>query len=75
MTSSGVRDRNALAIPVTALVKPGPAVTIATPMRPVRSASACAMCTAAHSWRVETMRTPMRASSLQIGFTCEPGNV
>src|SRR5918994_7323987 len=62
-------------MPVTALVKPGPAVTVATPIRPVRSDSACAMCTAAHSCRAETMRTPIRASSLQIGFTCEPGRV
>ena len=43
MMSTGTRDTEALAMPVSALVMPGPAVTSATPRRPVRSLWAWAM--------------------------------
>jgi hypothetical protein len=42
-TRTGARETCALAIPVIALVTPGPAVTRATPSSPVSSAWACAM--------------------------------
>ena len=45
-TTTGVRPLSQLAIPVTALVNPGPAVTIAHPTVPVSWAAACAISTA-----------------------------
>ena len=49
ISSTGARASEALAMAVTVLVTPGPAVTMATPSAPVSSAWACAMCTAAPS--------------------------
>ena len=49
ITNTGLRETKALDIAVTALVSPGPAVTMATPRSPVSSALACAMYTAAAS--------------------------
>ena len=62
ISSTGMRASEALAIAVTVLVTPGPAVTMATPSCPVSSACACAMCTAAPSSRTSMMRMPWRAT-------------
>ncbi len=53
----------AFATPVTASVTPGPAVTIATPARPVVRAHPSAMCAAACSWRVSITRKSCRAAA------------
>ena len=52
---TGALDRRALAMPERALVKPGPAVTMATAGLRVILAQASAMKTAACSWRVSKM--------------------
>ena len=44
-------------MPVTALVAPGPEVTMATPTFSVLRAKPSAACTAACSWRTSTWRT------------------
>ncbi len=62
ISSTGARASEALAMAVTVLVTPGPAVTMATPKLPVSSACACAMWTAAPSSRTSTMRMPCRAT-------------
>src|SRR5262252_10321915 len=72
ISSTGTRARYALAIAVTVLVTPGPAVTMATPSLPVSSAWACAMWTAAPSSRTSTMPTPSRATWSQIGWMWPP---
>jgi hypothetical protein len=51
----------ALAIPVTASVTPGPAVTAATPGCSVTLAHPSAAWVAACSWRKSTMRMPSAA--------------
>ena len=72
ITSTGARETCALAMPVMALVIPGPAVTSATPSSPVSSACACAMWTAARSSRTSMMRMPSASSRIQIGMMCPP---
>ncbi len=68
MTSNGTPAAQALAMPVAAFVTPGPAVTMATPTVPVTSPAACAMKTAAPSWRTSTMSIPDRATASHIGW-------
>ena len=55
---TGTRASEALAMEVTVLVTPGPAVTMATPNPPVSSAWAWAIWTAARSSRTSMMRMP-----------------
>src|SRR5882724_5985121 len=59
-------------MPVIALVRPGPAVTSATPSLPVSSAWACAMWTAARSSRTSTMRIPSASARIQRGMMWPP---
>jgi len=54
---SGTFPTAASANPVSALVKPGPAVTAATPARPVARAKPSAAMVTAHSWRNPMTRT------------------
>ena len=72
-TATGMPVASAFASPVTAFVNPGPAVTAATPVRPVQRAHASAMCTAPLSWRVLTVRMPSRAQPLTTGAMWPPG--
>ena len=67
ISNTGTRARSALAMPVTQLVTPGPAVAMQTPSSPVNSAWACAMCTAAPSSRTSTIGIPSWAMRSQIG--------
>jgi len=57
-SSTGLDAAQALAIPVSASVTPGPAVTQQTPMPRVRRAVASAACAAACSCRVSTSAMP-----------------
>ena len=60
---------------VSVLVTPGPAVTAATPGRPVRRAVASAAKTAVASWRVSITRMPARLAATRIGEICPPTRV
>ena len=60
ITIIGTASSMALAMPVTASVNPGPAVTAQTAGLPVRRAQASAMCAAACSWRVSMTRNLCR---------------
>src|SRR5256885_4056373 len=71
-TSTGALETWALAMPVIALVTPGPAVTSATPSLPVNSAWACAMWTAARSSRTSMMRMPSASARIKRGMMCPP---
>ena len=56
MKSVGTQSKYAFAIAVTQSVNPGPAVTSATPVRPVVRAQPSAACPAACSCRVSMRR-------------------
>ena len=58
MCSTGLSERNAVAIPVSALVKPGPAVVITHPSPPVWRAYPSAAWAATCSCRTSMMRIP-----------------
>lgn len=60
MNSVGMQSRYALAMAVTQSVKPGPAVTTATPVCPVVRAQPSAAWPAACSCRVSISRNPWR---------------
>lgn len=68
MTTSGTAAACALAMPVALFVTPGPAVTMATPTVPVTSPAACAMKTAAPSWRTSTMSISRWDTASHIGW-------
>ncbi len=53
ITTSGIESLYAVAMPVIALVAPGPEVTSATPTLPLTRAYASAAWTAACSWRAK----------------------
>ena len=72
ISRTGARSSCALAIAVTQLVTPGPAVTSAMPTSPVSTAWQCAMCTAAPSSRTSTIRTLRWARWSQIGWMWPP---
>src|SRR5262245_26199484 len=60
---------------VIVLVRPGPAVTAATPGRPVSRATASAANTAVASWRVSITRMPRRLQPTRIGEIWPPLSV
>ena len=62
-----------MASPVTQLVKPGPAVTPASPVLAVQRAQASAMCRAAASCLVPITRTPVRAQPSVTAPRWPPG--
>ena len=60
---------------VTVLVKPGPAVTAATPTTPDNLATASAANTAVTSCRVSTILIPSFSHATSIGEICPPHSV
>ena len=60
---------------VMVLVTPGPAVTAATPTRPVSLATASAAKTEVTSWRTSMTLIPLRLDSTRRGDMCPPTRV
>jgi hypothetical protein len=60
---------------VIVLVRPGPAVTAATPGTPVSRATASAANTALTSWRTSITRMSRRLAPTRIGEMCPPHSV
>ena len=63
---------NEVAMPVTALVRPGPAVTMHTPGSPVARAHPSAAYAAAPSWRTSIRRMPTLGAAAHVGSMWPP---
>ena len=66
MITSGIESMYAVAMPVTALVTPGPLVTSATPIRLLDREYASAACTAACSCRDQDVLEPILLEDLVV---------
>ncbi len=75
MISTGTQSRYAFATAVTTSVTPGPAVTIATPTRPVVRAQPSAAWPAACSWRVSTSFSPRSIADWKMASRWPPCSV